>query len=596
MLNDSAKQAIRQDESLMRRILSEHGVQFRGNRCKCLFHDDQHPSAGIYRSKRDGSIRYGCRVCNLSLDIFAVRAKLENRSDADVMREMLGGASRNKGGRKREAPPVFATMEDLTQSIPHPVAGVYDYLLADGTLYMSTLRVEPTGRDKYFQGVRPVTGGFVKELPGKPPLWPLYRLPELLNAGNVVVTEGERKADVLAEYGFVATSSACGSGSARCTDWRPLAGKAVTLWPDNDEKGAEHMRRVTGILEGLHPVPRIAIIDPVSLGLGAKEDAVDFVGALKNAGATSEDILRQLVETLDAAKPKSAIAELDERHKAIVSGVYRCIDFPWPVLSDASRAVLPGAITVLAGTVGASKSFMVLQAVLHWLRNGVNVVLFCLEKRKPDHLQRALAQLSGNANHTRDEWIATHPDEVAADTERHRMELERFAHHLRTTESLGAETLDQIAEWIEGEAKAGRRIIIVDPITAATRVGRPWEADQRFLKAAEKSANSYGCSVVLVSHPEKGTAEPTRENLAGGACYERFSSVILTLHNHDDKTDPIKQALGTLEETYNRTLRIEKAGNSWGANNKLAFRFNKESLTLSELGIVMKKPKERRCK
>lgn len=588
MFDQHKKQLVRQDEALMRRILAEHGVQLRGNRCKCCFHDDQHPSAGIYQTKSDQSWRYGCRVCNLSLDIFALRAKLEKRTDADVMREMLGTSAKTA----RAAKPTFGTMEELIRSIPHPVAGVYDYRLVDGTVYMTTLRVEPQGRDKFFQGVRPVKGGFVLELPKRPPLWPLYRLPELLKGATVIVTEGEGKTDVLAEYGLSATSSVCGSGSAQHTEWSPLAGKIVILWPDNDEKGAAHVRDVTAILEALYPAPRIFTVDPASLGLVPKGDVVDYVQNLKDDGAGSEEILRALLDVVDSAKPKSAIAELDERHREIIDGTYRCIDWPWPVLSDASRAILPGAITVLAGTVGASKSLMALQAMLFWLRNGVNITMYALEKRKPDHLQRALAQLSGNANHTRDEWVAAHPDEVARDKEQHRRELENLAHHLRTTESLGAETLDQIAAWVEAEAKAGRRIIIIDPITAATRVGKPWEADQRFLRSVERSANTYGASVLLISHPAKGTTEPTRENLAGSACYERFTSVLLTLHNHEDKTEPVKQALGTLQETYNRTLRIEKAGNSWGANTKLAYRFNKTSLTLDEVGVIAKKGKD----
>lgn len=591
MLDDAKKQAVRQDEALMRRVLAEHNVQLRGNRCRCLFHDDTHPSASIYTSKKDGSIRYGCRVCNLTLDIFALRARLENRTDAEVMKEMLGGGNNGKARPKREELPVHPTMEALKQSIPDPVVAVFDYPLADGTVYMSTIRVQPKGRRKYFQGVRPVDGGLITEFPTRPPLWPLYNLPSVLSVVTVVLVEGEGKVDALAEYGLTGTTSACGCGSAANTNWQPLAGKNIIVWPDNDDAGTKYGREVVGILEGLHPAPRVAIIDPAVLGLGHKEDVVDFIRVHKDAGANNEDILRKLVEALDTAKTKSAIAELDERHEAIISGAYRCIAWPWPALSDAARAVLPGAIVVLAGTVGASKSFMTMQAMLFWLAMGINVVLYALERRKPDHLQRALAQLSGNANHTRDEWVATHPDEVARDKRQHRAQLENFAHHLRTTDSLGAETLDQIADWVATEAKAGRRIVIVDPVTAATRVGKPWEADQRFLRSVEKSANDHGCSVILVSHPAKGTAEPTRENLAGGACYERFSSVILTLHSHDDKTDRVKQDLGTLDETYNRTLRIEKASHSWGAGSKLAYRFDKESLTLSELGVIVKKAK-----
>jgi hypothetical protein len=73
----------------------------------------------------------------------------------------------------------------------------------------------------------------------------------------------------------------------------------------------------------------------------------------------------------------------------------------------------------LAGTVGASKSLAVMQAMLHWLREGINVTMYALERRLPDHLQRALAQLSGNAEHTRDEWVRSHPEEVSRDKEQH---------------------------------------------------------------------------------------------------------------------------------------------------------------------------------
>lgn len=591
MLDQAKKLALRQDESLMRRVLEEHRVELRGTRCRCPFHEDQHASAGIFRGK-DGGMRFGCRVCNLALDVFALRAKLEGRTDADVLREMLGGG--NSAKPPEPAKPIFPTMEALLQSIRHRVAGVFPYRLADGALYMTTLRVEPEGQAKYFQGVRPVEGGFVMELPKRPPLWPLYNLPEVLSARSVIVVEGEAKVAGLAAYGFVGTCSVCGAGSAPLTDWSPLAGKVVTIWPDHDEKGGDYGRSVTQILETLEPAPTIFTIDPAAIGMGPKEDVVDFVRARRQAGASREEILRALIEALDTAKPKSAIAELDQRHGAIFDGSYVCIDWPWPVLSDATRALLPGSITVLAGTVGASKSLAVMQAMLHWLREGINVTMYALERRLPDHLQRALAQLSGNAEHTRDEWVRSHPEEVSRDKEQHRAALECFAKHVRTTESLGAETLDQIAGWIESEAKRGVRIIIVDPVTAATRIGRVWEADQRFLRAVEKSANTYGASVLLVSHPEKGAEEPTRTNLAGGACYERFAAVLLTLHSHEEKTSRVRQSLGTAEARYNRTLRIEKAGNSWGQNSKLAYWFDRDSLTIREIGLVMKAPRRQK--
>jgi hypothetical protein len=61
---------------------------------------------------------------------------------------------------------------------------------------------------------------------------PLYRLPEIPSAPRVIVTEGEKAADAARCLGFVATTSAGGSGAATKTDWRPLAGKEVWILPD----------------------------------------------------------------------------------------------------------------------------------------------------------------------------------------------------------------------------------------------------------------------------------------------------------------------------------------------------------------------------
>jgi len=596
MFDERAKQTVKANQALFESALEARKVIRQGKKWRCPWHDDQHPSASLFTGK-DGSILFDCRVCNATLDIFGFVARFDNKPVGDAMWELLGNGSTGRPAIHSAKRPdrIFPTLEALIKATPHFVE-CYEYHDLGRALRMVTLRCEPPGGRKQFRYTHPVGSGFVLTAPPKP--WILYRLPDLIDAGTVVVVEGERKADLLAQYGLVATSFAGGIGTPpQNTDCGPLAGKNIILWPDaKDDGGRVFMRAVASHLESLNPVPRISIIEPSVLGLTgkpegepAKDDVVDFVRMLKESGVADNDILPKLLDALDTAKTKSAISVLVERHEQIIAGEYRAIDLPWPVLSEAARPLLPGTITVLAGTVGASKSFMVLQAMLSLLARGEDVSLYALEKRKADHLARALAQLTGKAGHTKPDWVAAHAEEVRRDREEHQAELERFAHHLQTTDSLGAETLGQIADWIEQEAKQGRRVICVDPITAATRIGKPWEADQQFLKAVEKVANDYGCSVVLVSHPEKGTSEPTRENLAGGACYERFSTVILTLHNHAEKTSPVRQPLGTLSETYNRTLRIEKAGNSWGTCAKLAYRFDGDSLTLAEIGIIVQK-------
>ena len=67
---------------------------------------------------------------------------------------------------------------------------------------------------------------------------PLYRLDLLLQStGPVLVSEGEKCVDCLTPLGIVATTSAGGSSAPAKTDWTPLAGRRVVIWPDADTPG-----------------------------------------------------------------------------------------------------------------------------------------------------------------------------------------------------------------------------------------------------------------------------------------------------------------------------------------------------------------------
>jgi putative DNA primase/helicase len=67
---------------------------------------------------------------------------------------------------------------------------------------------------------------------------PLYNLPELLTRpdARVIVVEGEKKVDAARRLfpDCVPVSPMNGARSLHKTDWTPLAGRTVTIWPDND--------------------------------------------------------------------------------------------------------------------------------------------------------------------------------------------------------------------------------------------------------------------------------------------------------------------------------------------------------------------------
>jgi hypothetical protein len=79
---------------------------------------------------------------------------------------------------------------------------------------------------------------------GMPEPRPLYGLPDLSGANRVYVCEGEKTTDAVHSIGLTATTSAHGCESPGKTDWRPLAGKEIIIFPDNDPPGRKYANAV----------------------------------------------------------------------------------------------------------------------------------------------------------------------------------------------------------------------------------------------------------------------------------------------------------------------------------------------------------------
>ena len=79
---------------------------------------------------------------------------------------------------------------------------------------------------------------------------PLYNLHRIMEMETVYVVEGEKCADALTELGFVATTAMGGAQSVSKTDWSPLQGKQIVIWPDNDEPGFKYAEDVQAQVSG----------------------------------------------------------------------------------------------------------------------------------------------------------------------------------------------------------------------------------------------------------------------------------------------------------------------------------------------------------
>ncbi|RAA19004.1 phage/plasmid primase, P4 family [Ralstonia pseudosolanacearum] len=164
-------------------------------------------------------------------DLIAAEAGLHVSTDFSGVlaraAQLLGQASAQPVRRKRKDPPT----DDLG-----PATAKWDYLDAVGRLIGVVYRYDPPGRGKEF---RPWDAKRRKMAPPEPR--PLYNQPALAKADHVVLAEGEKCAQTLIDAGIVATTAMHGANApVEKTDWSPLAGKTVLIWPDRDKPGWEY--------------------------------------------------------------------------------------------------------------------------------------------------------------------------------------------------------------------------------------------------------------------------------------------------------------------------------------------------------------------
>ena len=186
-----------------------------------------------------------------------------------------------------------------------PVAS-WHYLSADGAILAIVRRYDrdeidaTTGKRK--KTFRPFTATGEPRMPDPRPL---YRLPQIKNASEVVLVEGEKAADALQQVGVEATTAMGGSKADPAkTDWTPLAGKTVFVWEDNDAAGEGLCERVRPYIEAVGGIVAPIAIPP---GKPATWDAADAVDEGEDVGAMIEAARG---DTADKTAPKKRLSIL----------------------------------------------------------------------------------------------------------------------------------------------------------------------------------------------------------------------------------------------------------------------------------------------
>lgn len=294
---------------------------------------------------------------------------------------------------------------------------------------------------------------------------------------------------------------------------------------------------------------------------------------------------RAQIEIIPPSKTGASAGVLD-RIEAIASGRYASIDFPWPSITSLSQSLLPGTVTLVCGVPGAGKSFWLINAALHWVTMGVPFVIFMLEEDRTYHLQRALAVLEANGNLCDVKWIKAHVAEARAAWKRQE----------KTLDALGAciydapknrMTLRDLSEWHEQIAPA-HRVVVIDPITAASAGKDRYIEDGRFIERAKTVSLETQTSLMLITHPKMGRKKQaiTLDDLAGGADFPRFTQTVIVIASHDAAEEVMCfTPFGRGPQSANRMIQLPKTRNAKGQGSAVAFSFG-DDLVFNEIGLV----------
>ncbi|TXH87609.1 MAG: hypothetical protein E6Q78_13815 [Rhodoferax sp.] len=181
--------------------------------------------AGLWtdRATGDGGDIFDLIAAHLGADAHTDFPRVMQHA-ADLLGQAPAATSRKS--KKKEAP-----LDDLG-----PATAKWDYFDAAGHLIAIVYRYDPPGGKKEF---RPWDVKRRKMAPPDPR--PLYNQPGMKDAAQVVLVEGEKCAQALIGAGVTATTAMHGANApVDKTDWTPLKGKAVLIWPDRDKPGWEY--------------------------------------------------------------------------------------------------------------------------------------------------------------------------------------------------------------------------------------------------------------------------------------------------------------------------------------------------------------------
>jgi len=472
----------------------------------CPVHDDKNPSLKITGEPHDAKVH-----CFGGCDWKTVRDALLARGcaafDADNLDETyISPARRDTDKKGAPADDCWEIVYPIPDDAPFPMtefkkgypppAAHWEYLDRNCKLIFYVFRYDlGGGKDVVPQTLwkNKTTGAFEWRWKAFPAPRPLYNL-HLLAAHPdrpVSVMEGEKATDAAAKLlpGHVVITSSGGCQAAGKTDWTPLAGRDVIIWPDADDSGKKYAEDVARLAHkaGASSVKILPILDGKISGWDAAnavaegwtpEQAAEYLATAEPWQPPADNAPTGAADNAQADKPTKPICLADVQ--------------PVPVSWLWEGRIARGKITLIAGNPGLGKSFLALDLAAR-VSTGMPF---------PDGTPGCQGKV----------FLLSAEDDMA-DTIRPRLDAAGADCGnilARRYGDLG--NLDAQLPQLETDLKNERPVLLViDPITAflgRLDAHRNDEIRSLFARLTELAAR-YGVAVVVISHLNKSTAQGT---------------------------------------------------------------------------------------
>lgn len=248
------------------------------------------------------------------------------------------------------APPSTTPMRRDVRSVPMDELGAYtakwDYLSPEGELIACVYRYDPpTGKEYRPWDVR-------ARMWRAPDPRPLYNLPVISKAREVVLVEGEKCAAALIASGIAATTAMNGAKApVDKTDWRPLSGKSVVIWPDRDAPGWDYAESAARACVAAGSASVVILVPPTDKP--DKWDAADAVDEGFDCATFIAQGERRVVKASTPSLPTFTLGELLDDNS------------PLPPDLISPRVLTPAGLLVFGGAPKVGKSDFLLSWLTH---------------------------------------------------------------------------------------------------------------------------------------------------------------------------------------------------------------------------------------